>query len=71
MEDEFKNGAKAVTLGIKSATDGLKISMRNQVKSAGLSNRLANTWRADVYPKGKKSIFAAGLVYSKAPKIMS
>ena len=71
MEDEYKNGAKAVTLGIKSATDGLKISMRNQVKSAGLSNRLANTWRGDVYPKGKKSISAAGLVYSKAPKIMS
>ena len=71
MEEEYKNGAKAVTLGIKSATDGLKISMRNQVKSAGLSNRLANTWRSDVYPKGKKSISAAGLVYSKAPKIMS
>ena len=71
MERHYRNGAKAVTLGIRSATDGLKLEMRRQVKSAGLSTRIANTWRGVVYPKGKNSIKAAGSVYSNAEKIMS
>jgi len=71
LETEYKKGADAVTKGITNATDGLKNAMRSQVKSSGLSNRLANTWRGNVYPKGKKSISAAGIVYSKAPKIMA
>lgn len=70
LETEYKKGANAVTKGITNATDGLKNAMRSQVKSSGLSNRLANTWRGNIYPKGKKSISAAGVVYSKAPKIM-
>ena len=70
LENEYKKGAEAVTKGITHATDGLKNAMRSQVKSSGLSNRLANTWRGNVYPKGKKSISAAGVVYSKVPKIM-
>lgn len=71
LENEYKKGADVVTKGITNATDGLKNAMRSQVKSSGLSNRLANTWRGNVYPKGKKSISAAGVVYSKAPKIMA
>ena len=71
LERHYKNGSKAVTLGIRTATDGLKASMRGQVKAAGLSNRLANTWRGVVYPKGKQSIKAAGEVYSNAEKIMA
>ncbi len=70
LENEYKKGAIAVTIGITHATDSLKNAMRSQVKSSGLSNRLANTWRRNVYPKGKKSISAAGVVYSKVPKIM-
>lgn len=70
MEKEYQNAAKAVTTGIKQATDGLKLAMRSQVKSSGLSSRLANTWRGDVFPKTKKSISAAGIVYTKAPTIM-
>ena len=68
---EYQNAANAVTTGIKQATNGLKTSMRAQVKSSGLSSRLANTWRGDVYPKAKKSISAAGIVYTKAPTIMA
>ena len=71
LERHYRNGAKAVTLGIRSATDGLKLEMRRQVKSTGLSTRIANTWRGVVYPKGKTSIKAAGSVYSNAEKIMS
>ncbi|MBP3514916.1 MAG: hypothetical protein J6K65_01760 [Alphaproteobacteria bacterium] len=71
LDEEYKKSADAVTKGIINATDGLKNAMRSQVKSSGLSSRLANTWRGQVYPKGKKSISAAGVVYSKAPKIMA
>ncbi len=59
MEEHYSDGAKAVTLGIRSATDGLKLEMRSQVRSAGLSSRLANTWRGDTFPKSKTSINAA------------
>ncbi len=71
MENEYQSAAKAVTSGIRKATDGLKLSMRKQVKNAGLSSRIANTWRGETYPKSKESTSAAGIVYSKAPKIMS
>lgn len=71
LERHYKNGARAVSRGIGVATNGLKNSMRGQVKSAGLSSRLANTWRGVVYPKGKSSIKAAGEVYSNAEKIMA
>ena len=37
---------------------------------AGLGNRLAKTWQAKVYPRGKKSLSAAGVITSKATKII-
>lgn len=70
MEKHYTDAAKAVTLGITAATNGLKSSLRSQVLSAGMSSRMANTWRGIVYPKGKHSIKAAGEVYSNAEKIM-
>ena len=70
MADEVKAGEKAVHFGIRDAGIALKDAWRGQVTGAGLGQRLANTWRAEVYPKGKLSIKAAGLVYSRAPVIV-
>ena len=70
MEREYQNCARTVTKGVSLAANGLKTAMRTQVKSAGLGSRLANTWRGDIYPKAKNSISAAGVVYTKAQKIM-
>ena len=70
MESEFRAAEKAVTLGIREATQGLKMSMRRQVTSSGLGPRMANTWRGNVYPKGQNSIRSAGLIYTKAARIM-
>lgn len=70
LEREYQNCSHAVTTGIKNATNGLKTSLRSQVKSSGLGGRLANTWRDDVYPSGKNSVSAAGVVYTKARKIL-
>jgi hypothetical protein len=70
LADELKAGEEAVTAGIREATNGLKLDLRQQITGAGLGRRLANTWRGEVYPKGQKSIRAAGLVFSKAPNIV-
>ena len=70
LADEVRIAEQAVTHSIREATDGLKTELRSQVTGAGLGQRLANTWRAEVYPKGKLSIKAAGLVYSRAPVIV-
>lgn len=70
LEKELKNAEVAVTRGISTATSQLKNTMRKQVKSARLGSRLAYTWRGDVYPKSKNSLKTAGIVYSKADKIM-
>ena len=71
MKAEFATAEKAVTMGIKETTTGLKLAMRRQVHSSGLGQRMANTWRGDVYPRSQNSIRAAGLVYTKASKIMA
>lgn len=71
MKEEYQTAERAVTLGIREATTGLKMAMRRQVHSSRLGQRMANTWRGDIYPRGQNSIRAAGLVYTKASKIMA
>jgi len=70
LADEVRIAEQAVTQSIREATEGLKTELRNQITGAGLGQRLANTWRGEVYPKGKLSIKAAGLVYSRAPEVV-
>ncbi len=59
-----------VTAGVRRATDGLKAELRGQVVAAGLGERLAKTWRSEVFPRSGTSLGAAGLVWSKAAKIV-
>jgi len=70
MQAEIAAGEKAVTTAMREAGAGLKSAWRGQITGAGLGQRLANTWRGEVYPKGQMSIKAAGLVYSRAPVIV-
>ncbi len=70
MAQETKAAEQAMTLGVRTATDGLKQELRGQVTGAGLGQRLANTWRSMVFPEGRASINAAGFVFSKAPNIV-
>ena len=70
IAEEAKAAESAVTNGVRQATDGLKLELRGQVTSAGLGQKLANTWRGQVYPKGGLSLNAAGFVFSKAPQII-
>ncbi len=70
MTAELRGAERAITAGVREATDGLKGELRRQITSAGLGSRLANTWRSEVYPKGRPSLGAAGFVWSKAPRIV-
>jgi len=70
MAEEVKAAEDAVTAGMRQAADGLKADLRRHVTEAGMGQRLANTWRAELYPKGRKSIKAAGFVFTRAPTII-
>ena len=68
MQAELRDIERAVVAGTKSAGRGLKTELRRQVGSAGLGQRLANSWRDRHYPNQK--LDAASLVYTKAPQII-
>ena len=70
LKAEVGAAERAVTAGVRKATDSLKTELRGQITGAGLGSRLANTWRGEVYPKGQASIGAAGYVWSKAPGLV-
>lgn len=71
LADELTLAEAAITDGMRDAAEGLKAELRQQVAAAGLGPRLANTWRSEVYPKGRASLRAAGFVFSKAPDIVA
>src|SRR5512132_4735183 len=68
MQVELSEIERAVATGTRDAGRGLKTELRRQVSSAGLGQRLANSWRDRHYPNRK--IDAASLVYTKAPQII-
>jgi len=68
MQAELRDIERAVATGTREAGRGLKTELRRQVASAGLGQRLANSWRDRHYPNQK--LDAASLVYTKAPQII-
>ena len=68
MQAELRDIERAVASGTREAGRGLKTELRRQVASAGLGQRLANSWRDKHYPNQK--LDAASLVYTKAPQII-
>jgi hypothetical protein len=68
MQAELRDIERAVAAGTRSAGQGLKTELRRQVTSAGLGQRLANSWRDRHYPN--QQLNAASLVYTKAPQII-
>jgi Family of unknown function (DUF6441) len=68
MQAELRALERATTASAKEAGRGLRTELRSQVASAGLGQRLANSWRDKHYPNQK--LDAASLVYTKAPQII-
>ena len=50
MQAELRNIERAVVSGTRDAGRGLRTELRGQVASAGLGQRLANSWRDKHYP---------------------
>ena len=70
MAAEIAAGERAVTAAMREAGTGLKFAWRGQITGAGLGARLANSIRAEVFPKAGASLSAAAVVWSKAPVII-
>jgi Family of unknown function (DUF6441) len=68
MQTELRDIERAVATGTRDAGRGLRTELRRQVASAGLGQRLANSWRDKHYPNQR--LDAASLVYGKAPQII-
>jgi hypothetical protein len=68
MQAELREIERAVVAGTRDAGRSLRTELRRQVTSAGLGQRLANSWRDKHYPNQK--LDAASLVYTKAPQII-
>jgi Family of unknown function (DUF6441) len=68
LQADLRDIERAVISGTRDSGRGLKTELRRQVTSAGLGQRLANSWRDRHYPNQK--VDAASLVYTKAPQII-
>jgi Family of unknown function (DUF6441) len=68
MQAELRDIERVVSSGTRDAGRSLRTEPRRQVTSAGLGQRLANSWRDRHCPNRK--IDAASLVYTKAPQII-
>lgn len=69
MRAEARAGERAVTSAVNAAGGTLKLQWRQQIIGGGLGQRLANAVRSETFPKAQKSLNAAALVYSQAPKL--
>jgi hypothetical protein len=70
LAETEKDIERAVTSGMRDATDGLKQDLREDIVGAGLGERLSRTWRGKTFPEVGESAEAAAYVWSRAPKIV-
>ena len=70
MKRQTAAAEAAVTAGVREVSLAVRDDLKAQVTAAGLGPKLAKTWKVLFYPKGKKSISAAGLVYADSPKVI-
>lgn len=62
---------RASKIAVTAETTSLKNALREDIKRAGLGERLSKTWQSKVYPEGGKvSMDASGFIYSKAAHII-
>jgi hypothetical protein len=77
--DAFRGRLETASMdAIKQSVSGLKLSLRMMTVAAGLGQMLANTWRDStrggkrlVFPQRGKSAEPSGVIFSRAPEIIS
>jgi hypothetical protein len=60
----------SVAAAMSDVEAGLKDELREQIVAAGMSSRLAKTWRGKRFPEGRPSINATAFVWSRAADIV-
>ena len=70
MAAEIVAGERAVSAAMREAGTGLQAGWRGQITGVGLGARLARSIRSEQFPKGRPSLNAAAVVWSKAPMIV-
>ncbi len=70
MEEIEGDVAGAATEAMKETTYKALLTLRRQVTSNGLGQRLANTWRDRVFPEQRRSMTPTGYIWSNAPDIV-
>ena len=70
MRDDVDIAARAVSGAMRVVAEGLQNTLRRQVVTAGLGQRLAQTWKGEAFPKTGASLGAAAAIWSRAPKII-
>lgn len=59
--------AVPITNAVAKAGVDLQHELRDQTRGSGLGDRLARTWRLQVYPQGRFAYSPAALIFTKAP----
>lgn len=59
-----------VTRAIDVAAAGLQTQLRSDTVTAGLGQGNANAWRMQRYPRGRDSLNAAAIVWSRSPAVI-
>ena len=62
--------ARAMTATMADVGGLLKEDLRQQVRGAGLGERMAKTWQGRIYPSSGRSLDPAALVWSRAAKVI-
>lgn len=70
LREQVAAAETAVTEGVRKVSNEIRDDLRTQVVSAGLGVPMSRTWKVAFYPKGRKSIKAAGLIYPDMPKVI-
>lgn len=70
MDAEVRIGKMAALGAVAGVAAAIKEDWRGQIRSAGLGDRLTKSVQFEAYPKSGGSLNAAGLVWSKAKKIV-
>jgi Family of unknown function (DUF6441) len=70
MAEELDTAAQAMTEGVKTTSNRIKVAQRRDVERGGLGRRLAKSWQSKNYPRSGASLGAAASIYTKAPVLI-
>lgn len=71
VDDDIARIERSHTRAMRGLAQALKADWRDEIRSAGMGNRLANSIRSEAYPQKSESVNAAVLIWTTAGKILA